>query len=123
MADFFKNASLDRYALMKQFARKMRHNQTDTESILWDRLKRRGLGVRFRRQYIIDDYIVDFICLEYNLIIEVDGEYHTREEQIRYDADRTNRFIARGFNIIRFTNEEIIADIDNVIEKIKSLLT
>ena len=88
MADFFKNANLDRYALLKGHAKEMRHNQTESESILWDRLKGRTLGVRFRRQYVIDDYIADFICLENHLIIEVDGGYHLDSEQMVEDAKR-----------------------------------
>jgi len=122
MADFFRNANADRYLLLKQYAKEMRHNQTDTESILWDRLKGRALGVRFRRQYIIDDYIVDFVCLECKLIIEVDGGYHLVEEQMIEDANRTERLNAYGFEVIRFTNDQIIADIDNTIENIKKII-
>ena len=72
----FQTASPDRYDLLKVFARKNRNNQTTAEICLWQQLRCETLGVKFKRQHIIYDYIVDFICLEKNLVIEVDGAYH-----------------------------------------------
>ena len=75
--------------------------------------------MKFNRQYVIYDYIVDFICLEKKLIIEIDGGYHSEYEQIEKDEHRTEKLEAMGFKVIRFANEEIFANIEWVINKIK----
>ena len=80
------------------------------------------LGYRFRRQQIIDNYIVDFVCLEKTLIIEIDGKYHNTTEQQTYDQIREQKLLTQGFTTIRFTNEEITNDIDNTILCIKQHL-
>lgn len=100
----------------------MRHNQTLAESALWQSLRGNALGVKFRRQHLIGDYIADFACLTSKLIIEVDGGYHFTPEQQRLDALRTEAFVRMGFREIRFTNDEILTDIDSVIQTIKSNL-
>jgi very-short-patch-repair endonuclease len=100
----------------------MRTNPTEAESVLWKHLRNKQLGYRFRRQQIIDDYIVDFVCLEKQLIIEVDGKYHANGEQIELDAHREVNLESKGYHIIRFTNEEVTNNIDQVIEHIKNLL-
>ena len=112
------NARPDLYGPLKQYAREMRRNQTDAESALWNHIKNKQLGVSFLRQYIIDDYIVDFICRETNLIIEVDGEYHDYPEQVNYDNKRSERLIELGYTIIRFTNNEILFNLDTVLNTI-----
>ena len=71
----FQTASPDRYELLKAFARENRNNQTDAEKCLWQQLRSGELGVKFKRQHIIDDFIADLVCLEKMLIIEVDGAY------------------------------------------------
>ena len=78
-----------------------------------------ALGVKFKRQHIIYDYIVDFICLEKNLVIEVDGAYHYTDEQMIHDAYRTEELERFGFKILRFANEEVINETESVISKIK----
>lgn len=110
------------YNLLKQDARAMRQKPTETESILWKYLRCKQLGVRFRRQQIIDDYIVDFVCLEKQLIIEADGKYHNTEEQHILDDIREAKLQAAGYRIVRFTNDEVATNIDQVIESIKSYL-
>ena len=87
--------------------------------MIWQYLRKNGLGVKFNRQYVIYDYIVDFICLEKKLIIEIDGGYHSEYEQIEKDEHRTEKLEAMGFKVIRFANEEIFANIEWVINKIK----
>jgi len=77
------------------------------------------LGVKFKRQHVIFDYIVDFVCLEKQLVIEVDGAYHNMEEQLEWDAYRTNDLEKVGFRVIRFNNELIINEINSVLETIK----
>jgi len=77
-------------------------------------------GQKFLRQHIIGDYIVDFVCQENGLIIEVDGGYHAEREQQEDDAIRTSILEEQGFHVIRFTNEEVLFDIENVLETISN---
>ena len=115
-------AATDRYPLLKEFARQNRINPTDAEIILWQNLRDRMLGTKFFRQYIIADYIVDFVSLQANLIIEVDGAYHSEMEQQVYDEGRTKRLESLGFKVLRFSNEEVLNQIDNVINSLKTTL-
>ena len=101
-------------------AREHRNNPTEAEAALWEMLRKKSLGYRFRRQHLIDGYIVDFVCLERSLIIEVDGGYHTTEDQKEADKERTNRLEELGFSVLRFTNEEVIANTDETLSKIQS---
>ena len=112
----------DRVAILKENARKNRLVLTDAEMVLWEYLRRNALGVRFRRQFIIGDFIVDFACLEKKLVVEVDGLYHFTDEQIEEDRKRTYHISQLGFRVIRFTNEEIMTDINKVITNIKKNL-
>ncbi len=107
------------YALLKDNAKRMRKNPTETEEILWRVLKNNSLGLHFRRQHVIHDFIVDFFCYEKNLSIEIDGGYHNEEEQKRYDEYRTQELNKLGIKELRFTNDDIIGDIDSVLNKIK----
>ncbi|MDR2232276.1 MAG: leucine--tRNA ligase [Tannerella sp.] len=102
-------------------ARRMRKAQTDAENILWNNLKNRSInGLKFRRQHLIDQFIVDFVCLEKKIVIEIDGEYHNSPEQQEYDKNRSQYLNDNGFQVIRFTNNEIFFDLENVIKKITS---
>lgn len=65
------------YPLLREKAKQMKKKPTEAELVMWKLLRRRQLGVVFKRQYIIDEYIVDFVCLEKNLIVEIDGAYHS----------------------------------------------
>ena len=76
----YKNASPDRYGLLKAFARENRKNATLAESVLWEQLRNNTLGVKFLRQHAIGDYIVDFVSRSSGLIIEVDGGYHAERQ-------------------------------------------
>ncbi|HKR04751.1 MAG TPA: methionine synthase [Bacteroidia bacterium] len=102
------------------FAKDMRHEPTQAENILWQELRNRKLGHKFRRQHPLDGFIPDFICLEKKLIIEVDGEIHI--EQKEYDEGRTYELNEIGYKIIRFTNDEVINKKDFVLNKIKDEL-
>ena len=110
------------YPLLKSDAIEMRKNPTAAESALWTILRKKQLGVKFHRQYIIEAYIVDFVCLEKQLIIEVDGKYHFTEEQKRWDLQRTEILNNLGFEVLRFLNEEVLLATDEVINKIKNKL-
>lgn len=108
--------------MLKEFAKKNRQFQTDAESLIWKHIRNSNLGVKFNRQYIIGDYIVDFVCLEKRLIIEIDGGYHSEYEQIQKDEQRTKNLEAMGFKVVRYTNEELFTDIDVVLNNIQQLL-
>ena len=119
----YKTASPDRYGLLKAFARENRQNMTIAERILWDELRSGVIeGHAFLRQYVIGDYIVDFLCRDNGLIIEVDGGYHSEPKQQEDDEDRTEWLESHGYHVLRFSNEEIMFDLDNVIEIIERSL-
>src|SRR5690554_2918358 len=103
-------------------AKRMRKEPTETENILWQELRNNSLGDKFRRQHLIDNFIVDFVCLSKKLVIEVDGGYHSTLEQKEYDEQRTFILNKKGFKVIRFTNEEVLTDLENVLQKIKTKL-
>ena len=85
----YQYAERAEYLLLKEHARKMRHNPTEAESALWGRLRYKQLGYKFQRQYIVDTYIVDFVCLEKLLVVELDGKYHSEPEQIAWDKRKS----------------------------------
>ena len=102
-------------------AKEMRKNPTKAEAKLWEELRGKRLGYKFRRQHPIDNYIVDFICLEKKLIIEVDGKIH--EYQLEKDEERELLLKEKkGYKILRFTNLEVLNDVQVVIAKIESVL-
>jgi very-short-patch-repair endonuclease len=101
----------------------LRKNMTLAELILWKKLKDREVfHAKFRRQHPIDIFIVDFYCHECKLVIEVDGEIHYDKETIEYDLGRTAELNKHGLKVIRFTNEQVISNIDLVIIQIQSVL-
>jgi very-short-patch-repair endonuclease len=103
--------------IMKSLARKLRRNSTDAERLLWYHLRDRRLaGHKFRRQYVIKPYIVDFVCLETKLIVEIDGSQHIEQEQD--DIRRTKYLNSLGYEVVRFWNHEILLYIDNVLDDI-----
>ena len=97
----------------------MRNNPTDAEAFLWNNIRNKSLGIEFKRQVVILDYIVDFYAPEQQLIIEVDGGYHDVPEQVLLDEARAERLETMGYNILRFTNEEVLNDIETVLYKIR----
>jgi very-short-patch-repair endonuclease len=106
----------------RQLAKELRQHMTPEEKILWNLLRTNKLaGWHFRRQQIIDGFIVDFYCHAASLILEVDGGIHElRQEQ---DAERNAHLISRGFRILRVTNEEVNKDIQSVLQKVLDNLT
>ena len=104
-------------------ARELRRNETETEQILWSWLRNRQLdGVKFRRQQVIGDYIVDFVCYEKKLIIEIDGGQHSESQVESKDQVRTNKLKSQGFRILRFWNNDVNDNPDGVIVSIKEAL-
>ena len=97
--------------------RVLRTNMTDAEQALWKVLRGRQFsGHKFRRQHPFGDYILDFVCLENKLVVEVDGGQHCT--QTEYDEDRTKRLSSSGFHVLRFWNNEVIKELEAVKEKI-----
>ncbi|MGE6782328.1 endonuclease domain-containing protein [Ensifer adhaerens] len=100
-------------------ARRMRSAMTDAELKLWNELRaHRLMGFGFRRQVPIAGYIVDFACSTQRVIVEVDGSQHARADDTRYDLERTLRLEADGWTVLRFWNDDVLRDIDNVCEHI-----
>lgn len=124
MADsyFYKDAHPDRYMLLKVHAKVMRKEMTLAEEYLWNELRAKKLGVTFRRQHPISDYIADFACIAKHLVIEVDGDYHNTEEQKKKDAVRTSDLQRIGYHVIRFTNEEVLNKLPDVLNRIREYL-
>ena len=105
----------------RDFARRLRRNMTDAESHLWQSLRNRQLlNCKFRRQQPIGRYIVDFVCFEKNLVIELDGGQHA--DQIKYDSERTRWLQKEGFQVLRFWNNLMFQEFDGVIEVILKAL-
>jgi len=103
--------------MSRQCARVLRKNPTEAERALWKHLRMRQLdGYRFRRQQPLGQYIVDFVCLEKRLVVELDGGQHT--EQVGSDAQRTAWLEARGFRVLRFWNHHVLHEIEAVREAI-----
>lgn len=102
-------------------AKELRRNRTEAEKRLWERLRRKRIdGFRFRQQTPLGKYIVDFICFEAKLIVELDGGQHA--EQVEYDARRTEWLESQGFRVLRFWNNEIFENIEGVEEIIQAAL-
>ena len=100
-------------------AKILRKDMTVTEEILWKRLSNRKLnGLKFRRQHPLDIFIADFYCHEKKLIVELDGGIHDTTEQMEYDDGRTFELEEKGFKILRFRNEEVLNEIEQVLKKI-----
>ena len=102
----------------------LRKNTTLAEKILWKKLRDRKLfQVKFRRQHPVDIFIVDFYCHEIKLVIEIDGEIHNSEEVKDYDSSRQYCLELLGLTIIRFTNHEVIFDMDSVLSRIHNYIS
>ncbi len=105
--------------ILKEFGRENRKNPTPAEDLLWQHIRNNKLGFKVRRQHTVRGYIVDFAILEAGLIVELDGEYHSEEQQRIYDEARTDFLKELGLTLIRFRNEEVLQNVEEVIEKIK----
>ncbi len=120
----YHTGSQEKAIKLLELAKQRRSNPTDAEKVLWVQLSGKKLdNFKFRREHPVDDFIVDFVCLTKLLIIEVDGGYHNEPDVKEADALRTKTLQDNGFKVIRFTNNQIIGDIDNVLAKIHKELS
>ena len=104
--------------LLLNNAKILRSHPADAEQQLWRQLRaHRFMGLKFKRQKPIGHYIVDFVCIEYQLIIEVDGGQHI--SQMEYDDERTAWLESKGFRVLRFWNHEVLQEMDGVLERIR----
>ena len=104
---------------LKALARRMRQEPTWAEELLWHKLRRNQLrGYKFNRQHPLGRYIADFYCAELRLVIEIDGEVHDTERQREYDSIRTQELEGRRLTVLRFRNEEVAEDINQVLRAI-----
>jgi very-short-patch-repair endonuclease len=113
-----KNKEL--YEKLYPIAVEMRKMPTEAENVLWQALRGKKTGVKFRRQHIIDHYIVDFYCVEKALVIEVDGDIHLKQQQ--KDFEREKALISLGCSVLRFSNQEILSDLPRVLQIIQAAL-
>ncbi|GAB2711081.1 hypothetical protein GCM10011495_25820 [Hymenobacter frigidus] len=108
---------------LKEYARQNRRQPTEAEHLLWQALRNTKQGAKFRRQHAIGSFIVDFICVAAKLIIEVDGEIHCSPEQAEYDTGRTFTLTELGYRELRFSNQQVLTSLDNVLAEIAQNLT
>jgi very-short-patch-repair endonuclease len=108
---------------LKQRSRGLRNNQTEAEKILWSKLRNRQVdNTKFRRQFPIGNYILDFVSLEKKLIIELDGEQHNFYFRQVRDKTRSEWFENQGFKLLRFWNNDVIKNTEGVLETIMTFL-
>src|SRR3990167_6594291 len=105
----------------KEFAKHLRTNQTDAEKLFWSRVRnRRLLNLKFKRQYVIEPYIVDFVCIERKLIVELDGGQHAERQD--YDKKRSQYLENLGFTVLRFWDHDVLLSVDSVLDSIYNYL-
>ena len=110
-------------ASTQEHAKQLRTAQTEAEQKLWSFLRNKQLkGKKFRRQHAIAGYVVDFYCHECKLVIELDGNYHNDDQAKEYDKARTVLLKEHGITVVRFWNEDVMKEVENVLEKIGSCL-
>ena len=115
-----KNLFYGASQLITKRAIELRKNMTPVEKELWKHLKNKQiLGLRFRRQHPIDIFIADFYCHKIKLVIELDGQIHSTPKNIEYDENRTAELERLGIKVIRFKNEEVLENIEEVVNQIK----
>ena len=105
---------------VEQAAKRLRQNLTPAEAKLWSAIRNKQLaGLRFRCQHPVGNFILDFYCPSRKLVIEVDGEIHN--SQVEYDAERTSKLAEYGYTVLRFSNEQVMKNLPEVLERIKDV--
>jgi very-short-patch-repair endonuclease len=108
---------------LKPLARTLRTKMTDAEQLIWSKIRRKQIGgVQFYRQKNVGHYIVDFYCPKGKLIVEIDGGQHYESEGMKKDRERDRYFQMLGFTVLRFSDIDVLKNIDGVIERIQEYL-
>jgi very-short-patch-repair endonuclease len=107
--------------VMRVRAKNLRTLQTDAEKKLWQALRNRQFGFKFRRQQPMAHYIADFVCFEQKLIVEIDGGQHA--DAAAYDTTRKQFFEAQGYRVLRFWNNEVLGNVEGVLQHVASVIT
>ena len=118
----YYTTDVESWKFLQPFAKGYRHNPTEAEDALWQILRRKNTGYKIKRQQVVENYIADFICIEKRVIIEVDGGVHLTKEQQVKDKERTRVLNTQGYDVIRFTNDEVLKDVNAVFQNIKTFL-
>jgi len=109
--------------IKKEFSRALRKNHTLAENIIWEKLRNRQFNnLKFRRQHVIEGFVLDFYCNELNLGIEVDGDIHNNEFQKGYDDLRQEIIESKGITMLRVSNDEVLNDVNSLLIKIGEYL-
>jgi len=116
----YVTADLQNYKFLKEIRQCLKDKPTDAEKLIWEYLRNKKTGYKIRRQHVIDNFVVDFVCLLKKVVIEIDGEIHLQQKE--NDTLRTNTLNEKGYKVIRFTNKEVFADPEIVTMKIKEVL-
>ncbi len=104
---------------LSNFAKNLRNNPTDVERLLWQRLKSSQIeGIKFRRQQVIEDFIVDFVSFEKKVVVELDGGQHA--ERSEKDKARDNCLVMNGYKVLRFWDNEVVENMDGVLEVVRT---
>jgi len=106
----------------KERRRELRNNMTEAEMVLWEELRNKKLGYKFRRQFGIQAFIVDFCCPNIKLVIEVDGDIHLKKEILEKDNKKEQFLAGKGFKVLRYKNEDVLNRLDWVVGDIKGYL-
>ncbi len=105
---------------LKPRRKELRHNETKEEKLLWDKLRRKTLGHKFSHQYSVGPYILDFYCVEKRIGIELDGFHHLANKD--YDKERDEYLLLNDIKVLRFWNNEISANMNEILERIRGEL-
>ena len=116
----YVTADLFNYKYLKEIREGLKHNQTDAEKVMWEYLRNKKTGYKIRRQHVIDNFITDFVCLPKKVVIEIDGGIHLQQKE--HDELRTFTLNEKCYQVIRFTNKEVLANPESVAIQIKEVL-
>ncbi len=107
---------------LRERAGELRKQMTDAERKIWSKLRNKQTGAKFFRQRVVGPYICDFVSLDCGLVVEVDGSGHYQNESIKYDSERDEYLKSLGFDVLRFSNRDVLNNIEGVLEVIQERL-
>ncbi|MDP2693174.1 MAG: endonuclease domain-containing protein [bacterium] len=107
---------------LKKIRRKLRKDSTKSEIILWNKIRNKAFGYKFRRQHSIGNFVVDFYCAELRLVVEIDGYIHGEEFKKQLDEKKENFLLNNDFKILRYMNEQVLFELDSVLQDLSNNL-